>query len=170
MAVQRILLGHALIASFGGIPLIYMGDELAMLNDYSYPGEADHRDDSRWMHRPRMDWHTAKFRHSDDGAAGQVFRGTKEILHRRALTPALHGAHPVRIVETGQSGLFGFVRQAPTGALLGLFNMTEHWLNLPEQAARGLGVTVMHDALSGSTVTAHHGQIALPPYARVWLT
>ena len=170
MAVQRILLGHALIASFGGIPLIYMGDELGMLNDYSYPGEADHRDDSRWMHRPRMDWHTAKFRHSDDGAAGQVFRGTKEILHRRALTPALHGAHPVRIVETGQSGLFGFVRQAPTGALLGLFNMTEHWLNLPEQAARAFGVTVMHDALSGSAVTAHHGQIALPPYARVWLT
>ncbi|MBC7479277.1 MAG: alpha-amylase family protein [Pseudorhodobacter sp.] len=170
MAVQRILLGHALIAAFGGIPLIYMGDELAMLNDYSSLEEAAHRHDSRWIHRPRMDWHTAKFRHSDEGAAGHVFRGIKEILHRRALTPALHGAHPVRIVETGTSGVFGFVRAAPTGVLLGLFNMTEHWLNLPEQVARGLGVTLMHDALSGSVVTAHHGQIALPPYARVWLT
>jgi amylosucrase len=32
-AIDRILMGHALIASFGGIPLIYMGDEIALLND-----------------------------------------------------------------------------------------------------------------------------------------
>ncbi|MGB8814500.1 MAG: alpha-amylase family protein, partial [Paracoccaceae bacterium] len=41
-AVQRILQGHALIACFGGIPLIYMGDELAMLNDYSYLDQPEH--------------------------------------------------------------------------------------------------------------------------------
>ena len=170
LAVQRILLGHALIAAFGGVPLIYMGDELAMLNDYSFLDRPGHAHDSRWIHRPRMDWHTAKFRHSDDGAAGLVFRGIKEILHRRAMTPALHAAHPVAIVETGQSGLFGFVRQSPTGALLGLFNMTEHWLSLPEQTVRSFGVSLMYDALSDAAVTAHHGVIALPPYARVWLT
>ena len=170
LAVQRILLGHALIAAFGGIPLIYMGDELAVLNDYGYLDVAEHAHDSRWIHRPVMDWHVAQFRHSDDGPAGQVFRGVKEILHRRRLTPALHAAHPVNIVDLGPSGLFGFVRAAPTGALLGIFNMTEHWLNVPEAAARALGVTLMHDALSDAPVVAHHGQIALPPFARVWLT
>ncbi len=36
LAVNRILMGHALIASFGGIPLLYMGDEIGLLNDYSY--------------------------------------------------------------------------------------------------------------------------------------
>ena len=170
LAVQRILMGHALIAGFGGIPLIYMGDELALLNDYSYEAEPAHCHDSRWIHRPRMDWHLARHRHSDDGAAGQVFRGTREILRRRKLTPALHAAHPVRIVDLGLSGLFSFVRQAPTGALLGLYNVTEHWLNLPEAAVRVHGITLMHDALSDAPVVAHHGQIALPPFARVWLT
>ena len=29
-------MGHALIASFGGVPLIYMGDEIGLLNDHSY--------------------------------------------------------------------------------------------------------------------------------------
>ena len=169
LAVQRILLGHALIAAFGGIPLIYMGDELATLNDYSYRDDPAHRHDSRWVHRPKMDWHLAHYRHSDDGAAGQVFRGVKDILLRRKRTPALHGAHPVGIVDLGQSGLFSFLRRAPTGTLLGLFNMTEHWLTLPEAAARGQGVTLMHDALSDAPVTAHHGEIALPPFARVWL-
>ena len=47
--------------------------------------------------------------------------------------------------------------------------MTEHWLNLPEAVARAQGVTLMHDALSDAPVVAHHGQIALPPFARVWL-
>ena len=117
-----------------------------------------------------MDWHLAHYRHSDDGAPGQVFRGVKEILERRRLTPALHAAHPVRIVDTGLTGVFAFVRQSPTGALLGLFNMTEHWQNLPEAQARAQGVTLMHDALSDAPVIAHQGQIALPPYARVWLT
>ena len=39
-AIHRILMGHALIASFGGIPLIYMGDELGLLNDHAYRGRS----------------------------------------------------------------------------------------------------------------------------------
>jgi amylosucrase len=54
--------------------------------------------------------------------------------------------------------------------LLALFNMTEQWLHLPESIARAQGVTLMHDALSDRPVISHHGAIALPPYARVWLT
>ena len=87
-----------------------------------------------------------------------------------SFAPALHAAHPNRIVDLGLSGLFAHVRAAPTGALLGLYNMTEHWLTLPEAVARAQGVTLMHDALSDAPVIAHHGQIALPPFARVWLT
>jgi amylosucrase len=170
LAVQRILLGHALIASFGGIPLIYMGDELAALNDYSYRDVPEHAHDSRWIHRPKMDWHAAHFRHSDTGPAGQVFAGTRHILARRKATPALHGGVPVEIADLGQPGLFAFRRIAPTGVLLGLFNMTEGWLHLPEHQARAQGVTHMYDALSEAAVETHHGQIALPPYARVWLT
>ena len=170
LAIQRILLGHALIAGFGGIPLIYMGDELAMLNDHSYLNAPEHARDSRWIHRPQMDWHAAAYRHSDDGALGQVFRGVKDILERRRATPALHAGFPVQIVDAAQPGLFAFRRVSPTGVLAGLFNMTERWLTLPETQARGWGVSLMHDALSDSPVTAHHGQIALPPYARVWLT
>ena len=169
LAVQRILLGHALIAAFGGIPMIYMGDELALLNDYSCLDQPDHAHDSRWIHRPRMDWHLAQFRHSDTGPAGQVFAGTRHILARRKGTPALHGGVPVQVVDLGQPGLFAFRRTPPTGVLLGLFNMTEDWLHLPEGVAREQGASLMQDALSDRTVETHLGQIALPPYARVWL-
>ncbi len=42
-AIDRILLGHALIASFGGIPLIYMGDEIALLERHQLSRRAGAR-------------------------------------------------------------------------------------------------------------------------------
>lgn len=170
MALQRILMGHALIAAFGGIPLIYMGDEIALTNDYGYLQNPHHAHDSRWVHRPRMDWAAVEARHQADRPFARVFRGMKEILARRAATPQLHGAVPVRVVPVGNDALFAFQRLAPTGTLLGLFNFTEHWQHLPETWVRSLGVTALHDALSDARVEAHHGQVVLPPYARVWLT
>ena len=170
LAVQRILMGHALIAAWGGIPLIYMGDELALSNDYSYQDVPEHAHDSRWIHRPRMDWSLAETRHSGATPAARVFRGTKQILARRAATPALHAAVPIRVVPSGSDAVLTFQRLAPTGALLGVFNFTESWQHLAEDTARALGPTAMHDMLSDQRVESHDGLIVLPPYARVWLT
>ena len=168
--MQRILLGHALIASFGGIPLIYMGDELAMLNDYSSRDTPAHKHDSRWAHRPRMDWSLAGDRFSGDSPSSQVYLGTRHILNRRRALPALHAGHPTRIQHIAPPGLFALTREAPAGTLLCLFNMTESWIDLPEAAARAAGVVQMYDELSQQGVTTHEGKIALPPYARVWLS
>jgi amylosucrase len=40
-----------LALSTGGIPLLYLGDEVAQLNDYSYADDPVRRGDSRWVHR-----------------------------------------------------------------------------------------------------------------------
>jgi amylosucrase len=170
LAVDRILLGHALIAAWGGIPLIYMGDELALLNDNGYLDIPEHAHDSRWIHRPKMDWTLAETRHQADTPSARVFRGTQHILARRRATAALHAAHPVRVVSSGNAAVFGFRRLAPTGTLLCLFNFTETWQLIPDHWARALGATVLYDALSDAPVTPHNGQIALQPYACVWLT
>jgi amylosucrase len=170
LAVDRILLGHALIAAWGGIPLVYMGDELALLNDDGYLGVAEHAHDSRWIHRPLMDWALAGTRHQGDAPSARVFRGTQAILARRRATGALHGQVPTRVVSSANDAVFAFQRLAPTGTLLGLFNFTENWQHIPEHRVRALGVTAMHDALSDAPVASRDGQIALPPYARVWLT
>ena len=170
MAVRRILLGHALIAVWAGIPLIYMGDELALANDHGYLNVPEHAHDSRWIHRPQMDWQRAEGRHAGDTASARVFWGTKQILARRAAIPALHGAVPVRVVASGNSAVFAVQRLAPTGTLLGLFNFSEAWAQVSADTTRSLGVQGLHDALSDQPVETHQGQIILPPYARVWLT
>lgn len=169
LAVQRILMGHALIAAWGGIPLIYMGDELALTNDYGYLQDPHHAHDSRWIHRPRMDWTVAEGRETGDAPSARVFRGVRHILARRRATTELHAANPVR-VGSGNDAVLAVQRVAPTGVLLGLFNFTEQWQHLPEGWVRDLGASRMWDALSEAEVVPHGGQVVLPPYARVWLT
>lgn len=55
LAIRRILLLHTVILSIGGIPLIYLGDEVGRLNDYSFRNEQIEAGDSRWVHRPQID-------------------------------------------------------------------------------------------------------------------
>ena len=169
-AVERILMGHALIASYGGIPLLYMGDELALLNDYSYSQVPEHAHDSRWMHRPMMDWARAA-RLPDGGATpeGRVFDGIRHILARRAAVPGFHGAVPTEVLDTGQKGLFAFARRAPTGTIACVFNFTEGWTGLSASWFASHGAAKMHDLLSNAPVAGAGGSVVLPPYARVWI-
>lgn len=97
LAIERILLAHAVFIGYGeGIPLIYMGDELGMLNDYDYAQEPAHKDDNRWLHRPRMDWAKAQRRHQEGTVEHRIFHGIKALLQARARTPQMHAAFPPR--------------------------------------------------------------------------
>lgn len=172
-AVERILLGHALIASYGGIPLIYMGDEIAMTNDYSYLDVPEHAHDSRWIHRPMMDWatvHAARSELEEATPQARVLAGSRHIMARRKATPHLHGGYPTRIRDCGNTAVFAFARITPTGNMLCLFNFTETWQQVGGQWLRDQGVTQFHDAISDSKVPMVDDAFVLSPYGRVWLT
>ena len=167
-AVHRILMGNALIASFGGVPLIYMGDEIAMLNDYRYMGVPEHAHDSRWLHRPIMAWETAQYV-DPESPEGRVLTGTRYIYHRRKDVSAIHGGHPTRVIDAPNKAIFAFLRLAPTGNLLCLFNFSEEWQNVPADWLSERGVTFFRDLLSDMPITCENGTFTLPPYGRVWL-
>ncbi len=54
IAVNRILAMQGVVMTAGGIPLIYLGDEVAQINDYGYGREPAHAGDARWVHRPEF--------------------------------------------------------------------------------------------------------------------
>ncbi|WP_147127089.1 amylosucrase [Shimia ponticola] len=169
LAVHRILLGNALIASFGGIPLIFMGDEVALLNDHDYRNDPLRTDDSRWLHRPVMDWeHVAN---AQDGASpeGQIFSGTQHILARRKAIPELHGAVATRILFPDRPEIFAFARFAPTGPILCLFNFSEQIVPVDENWLKAHGATEFKDLLSQADLTLSDGVLNMLPYGRVWV-
>jgi amylosucrase len=167
LAVNRILMGHALIASFGGMPLLYMGDELGLVNDMSYRADPDRAGDGRWMQRPEMDWSRAAAAPEAEDPAGWIWRGLAHILARRKAIPALSGAVPTQILDTGHRALFAFRRPGDAATLTALFNFTEEWQHCPT-AALGLAPGPVQEALS-DTPLALQDMIALPPYGRLWL-
>ena len=59
-AASALRLAHALVLGWGGIPVIWSGDELGQPNDPRWAAEPGHEDDNRWAHRPRLDWARAE--------------------------------------------------------------------------------------------------------------
>ncbi|TNC69828.1 alpha-amylase family glycosyl hydrolase [Rubellimicrobium roseum] len=163
-AVARVLLGHALIASFGGLPLLYMGDELGLLNDPSYREDPDLAPDGRWMHRPRMPWDLAQ---SPAGPSARILAGTKAILAARKRLDALAGQIRTRILDTGHPALFAFLRADEQDPVTCVFNFTEREQRIAAWALRLEGPVV--DALSGHPLDWEGDTLRVAPYAALWL-
>ena len=79
-AVDRILLAHSVAFSTGGIPLLYLGDEVGQLNDYDYALEDGHGTDSRWVHRPHFPAARYARRHDTSTPEGAVFAGLRNMI------------------------------------------------------------------------------------------
>ncbi len=153
VAVQRMLLGFALICSFGGLPLLYMGDEVGLLNDYGFAAVKEHAHDNRWLHRPKMDWPAVSKARTGEGPQGTLFEGVKHIIRRRKAVPHIAADVPTRIIDLGNPALFCFARPSDEGTMLGLFNFTERWTSISADQLRGLGISVFRDLLGEGMVS-----------------
>ena len=170
LAVERVLLGHALIAGFGGLPLIYMGDEIGLLNDASFEAEPALAGDSRWLHRPAMNWAKAERRHDGDSVEGRLFQGLRHIVAVRRGTPHLHASFDTDILDTGHPRVFVHTRAHPLGVFAGVYNFSEHAQYLPIGHLERFGLSRPFDRLSGRAADLANGHLQLLPYARLWLT
>ena len=131
LAVQRLLLAHHLVLGFGGLPLLYMGDELALVNDYDYAEHAEHADDNRWVHRPRMPWDVAERRHEPGTVEYRVWHGIRHAIAVRAALPSLDASVETEIVDPVNSAVLVFLRHVPGQTMVGVYNLTQEDQSLP---------------------------------------
>ena len=109
LAIRRMLLIHGVILTVGGIPLIYLGDEIGTLNDYSYRDDPDHERDSRWVHRPRADWEKYSKRSDAASIEGRVYQGLQKLIKLRKENDVFSGGS-LEIIPTENEHVLGFVR------------------------------------------------------------
>ena len=168
LSLERILLGFALMLGFGGVPLLYMGDELGLLNDYTFTENPDTRDDNRWVHRPLMDWRRAERRFEAGTLEARLFTGVVQLIRARRRTPQLHAGYQTEILDVPRP-FFAYVRAHPLGTLRCVYNFTEQPQTLPVSALGPHAFTELTDQLTGQRVALQNGMLELPPYARLWL-
>ena len=163
LAIRRILLLHGIILTIGGVPLIYLGDELGRLNDYSYADDPEKDGDSRWVHRPAFDWDLAEQRHDHQTAAGQIYHGLLRLIQLRQQNMAFTRSE-TEIIDTGNSHVFGYFRRNEGQSVLVLGNFSERPQTLEAKRLRMLGLRKMlTDIVSGHVINAVR-QLPLEPY------
>jgi amylosucrase len=109
LAIRRILLIHGIILTVGGIPLLYLGDEIGTLNDYTYRDNPAHERDSRWVHRPKTDWEKVAKRSTSKTIEGRVFQGLRKLIGLRKQNKVFGGGE-LEVIHTENEHVLGFMR------------------------------------------------------------
>ena len=125
-AVRRMLLLYGIVFGYGGIPIIYMGDELCQGDDRSYLDDPD-RVGRQPMDPParcstRNEPRNGTIRRPSPAASGQ---GLRHLIETRKRCNPLHddGA-TVRTFDAGSPAVFAWHRDHPRfGEMIGLANV-----------------------------------------------
>ena len=102
-----------MILSFGGIPLLYYGDEIGTLNDGTFLQDERKARDNRWMHRPRIDWEKAEKRHEHGAVENRIFEGLRKLIAVRKTIPAFADFNNRELLTVDNEHLFAFLRSHP---------------------------------------------------------
>jgi amylosucrase/maltose alpha-D-glucosyltransferase/alpha-amylase len=154
MAIRRILLLHGIIFTVGGIPVMYLGDEIGMLNDYTYTEDVAKDGDERWIHRPTMDWEKAERRKEHTTIEARIFAGILKLVQIRKNNQAFHECQ-TEFIHTGNEHVFGYFRTHDGQSILCLANFSEYPQDLPATRLRQLGLRkTFTDIVAGRSLVA----------------
>lgn len=125
---KHIILLHSMIMSFGGIPLLYYGDEVGTLNDYSYLENDHKRTDSRWIHRPKINWDTVANKDTKGTYQNTLFEQLQKLIKIRKQQTAFADLNNREIINLGNDSIFCFVRHdylEPTNSVIIMANFSD---------------------------------------------
>lgn len=172
-AIDRINLLHGVILAYGGIPMIYYGDEIGTLNDYSFTNDPTKMDDNRWMHRPIIDWEKAGNRNKKGTIEQVLFSNLQKMIEVRKASPEFEDDNNIKLVETGNDETFAFLRSKGYKSTLVIANFKDadqdvyaHIL-FPQT---GMQHGRLIDKITNKKVPMTDGRLRLRPYQIYWLT
>lgn len=175
-AIGRILLLHGIILSFGGIPLIYNGDALGVLNDYSFAEDPSKRDDNRWVHRPKIDWEKAALRKKQGTVEHTIFNAMKKMIAIRKEISAFADFDNRELLTIENEHLLCFTRfnhQRPSEKVLVIANFNAQPQSIELEALRLAGFNLYGqwiDLYSGRKPEQDDRGIVLEGFQFCWLT
>jgi len=168
MAVRRIILLRSIVMSIGGIPLIYLGEEWGVLNDYSFAGDETKAGDSRWVHRLKTRWAEMASWKTPQTLERRIYDEIARLIRLRKQLRALYNGG-MEVIGTQNPHLFGYIRQKNGQRLLVINNFSEHPQTMAENRLRlyGLGYRFI-DHITGKERSARE-PLQVDPYQFLWL-
>ncbi|MGY4642660.1 alpha-amylase family protein [Cellulomonas sp. URHB0016] len=170
-AVDRLLLAHTVVMGWGGIPVLWSGDELALPNDPAWADDPEHAEDDRWAHRPPLDPDAVRRAHDPTTVEARVLDGLRHRAAVRAALPHLHASVRPDVLGPDDPGVLLVARRHPLGTMLAAYNVTDEWRPVPGWRLREHGLGRAVDALTGADLApGDDDNLWLAPWRAVWLT
>ncbi|WP_108245761.1 amylosucrase [Muricauda brasiliensis] len=171
-SVRKIVMMHGITLAFGGIPLIYAGDEIGTLNDYSFQNDASKRGDSRWVNRPMQDWKVISRLKEKDSAQSKIFHALQKLIKIRKENSIFADKNNLELYHTGNDHIFSFERTEDKKGLLVICNFDENPQVIDSSWIKKLGYFSKGeplDLVSEEKVSLNSALLEIMPYQMLWL-
>lgn len=161
--IQLDLMLHAFIFFQSGIPVIYSGDEIGAVNDWTYKECANKVEDSRYIHRGAFNWDNASKITEKGTVENRIYEGLKKLENLRSSDNIFDGDADVYTIETHNNSVLGIIRIKGNKKMIGLFNFSS-----AEESS------IVYEFLDGYTNAITGKKIAktdfvkLNPYEFIW--
>jgi amylosucrase len=166
-AIDRILCLYNVVMTTGGIPLIYLGDEVGVLNDFSYLKDKSKSGDSRWVHRIKRNQVVYdEASNVKKSAAAKLFKGLKRLIALRKKTTALAGGKLITI-NVNNPSVLAYSREFEQNSALLLTNFSEKRQLINMENTPLVSQDMMN--LVTNKVVLKNKTLWLEPYQYLWL-
>lgn len=162
-AIDLDVMLHAYMFMQNGIPILYSGDEVAQLNDHSYREDPLKKEDSRYLHRGKMQWEKVEHLQDGDNVESEVYQRLRKLENIRKAHVAFCSDSAAWTVETYDQSTLCMGRYKDGEKILGIFNFSEEERMAWIQEADGL----YEDLLTGKFIKPEG--LTMQPYGFYWL-
>ncbi|WP_437396233.1 alpha-amylase family glycosyl hydrolase [Flagellimonas lutimaris] len=171
-SVNKIIMLHGITLAFGGIPLIYAGDEIGSLNDYSFQNDASKKGDSRWVNRPMQDWETISKLDNQNLPQSKIFQTLQKLIKIRKNNMVFADNNNLELYHTGNDHILSFERTQDQEGLLVICNFDENPQVIDSSWIKKLGYFSKGeplDMVSDEKIELNSGLLEIAPYQMIWL-
>jgi amylosucrase len=132
-AIRMDVMLHAYMFMQSGIPVLYSGDEIGQVNDYTYKEDPNKAPDSRYIHRGAMNWKLAAKASDETTVEGKLFKSLSDLERLRRREKVFVSYADTWTIDTWDPSVLCIGRYYEGEKLIGLFNFSEHdktaWIN-----------------------------------------
>ena len=132
-AIQMDVMLHAYMFMQSGIPVLYSGDEIGQVNDYTYKEDPDKAPDSRYIHRGAMNWELAGNISKKGTVEEKIFHRLERLEQIRKKEKVFVSNADTWTIDTWDASVLCIARCLEGEKIIGLFNFSEFdktaWIN-----------------------------------------
>ncbi|MGN0398681.1 MAG: alpha-amylase family glycosyl hydrolase [Blautia sp.] len=160
-AIRMDLMLHAYMLIQSGIPMLYSGDEVGQLNDYTYRENPSKAVDSRYLHRGAFKWEAAEKCGEVNTVEGKIFTTLSKLEKVRRTESVFDADANAYTYDVKDNSILAIIRMKEEERFLGIFNFSNEtktaWIQ--EEGT-------FKDLLTGKKFQMK--DYVLPPHGFVW--